>query len=176
MNNNTYQGNTYERQGMNDTLDNTLGRQQGTMGRQGMNISGEHPSTVNDIQQNIPSHHHTSGQYNANLSGINPNTAHDIGQEDTLSNISSTPSEYGSDDTSHRSPHLGHQQQQQQRPVADRDAFIQEKDTNQYLQNSMNPAERAKELAKEMKNGAVRTASGDEKLLRVGGKKEFNLQ
>lgn len=188
--------NMYERQGMHN---NTTGgnnfnsyERQDMSSNAGTNMNafetqattGEHPTTVDDIstQQNIPtSQHHTttaatSIPMGSNVSGIHPTDTHDISRgldrrDDNISNVSSTRSEYGSDDTSHRSPHVG----KQQRPVADRDAFIQPEDTQQYVQNNMNPAERAKELADEMKHNAKRSASNDEKILRIGGQKEFNL-
>lgn len=58
------------------------------------------------------------------------------------------------------------------RPVADRDAFIQEKDTQQYFQHNLNPLERAKELAAEMKSTREeRRKSFGEKFLKIGGGK-----
>lgn len=81
---------------------------------------------------------------------------------------SSTTSEYGSSSSSQQvsSPHSS------QRPVADRDAFIQDKDTQQYYQHNLNPLERAKELAAEMKSTREeRRKSFGEKFLKIGGGK-----
>lgn len=78
--------------------------------------------------------------------------------------ISSTRSEYGSSDD-HSSTHT-------QRPVADKDAFIQPGETQQHWQHKMTPADRAKELEAEMKETYK---SSEEKKLKIGGQKEFKL-
>ncbi|KAI8641656.1 hypothetical protein BD408DRAFT_417705 [Parasitella parasitica] len=97
-------------------------------------------------------------------------------QKDRSSAISSTPSEYGSDDTSNRSPHAG---QSNERPVADKDAFIQSDLGQQHWQSRISPAERAKELAAEMNQNVDRrrssTSSIGDKILKLGGKKEYKL-
>ncbi|KAL9543727.1 hypothetical protein MBANPS3_007975 [Mucor bainieri] len=149
--------------------------------------TGIHPSTTNDLDQSSGGVHpqsrvwmkkpeaagtHAGATATATAGGLD-----DLHQQqrDTSSAVSSTPSEYGSDDTSHRSPHAN--QSSSERPVADRDAFIQA-DQNQW-QSKMSPAERAKQLAAEMDQNidCRRTSTGSigDKILKIGGKKEYKL-
>jgi heme oxygenase len=59
-----------------------------------------------------------------------------------------------------------------QRPVADQEAFIQDSDTQQYFQHNLNPLDRAKELAAEMKSTREeRRKSMGEKFFKIGGGK-----
>ncbi|KAI8080295.1 uncharacterized protein B0P05DRAFT_540746 [Gilbertella persicaria] len=109
------------------------------------------------------------------LSGDHPTTAYDISpmksnDQFTSETMSSTRSEYGSDNSSRHS--------QANRPVADKEAFIQPNQSKQHWQSNMSPAERAKKLADEMdKSLEQRRASAGEgdKMLKIGGKKEYKL-
>ncbi|OAD01408.1 hypothetical protein MUCCIDRAFT_165291 [Mucor lusitanicus CBS 277.49] len=142
--------------------------------------TGIHPSTTNDLDQSsgMNAQSRDGGVWMKKPEAMAATTGlGDLNQQqrDANSAISSTPSEYGSDDTSHRSPHAN--QSSSERPVADRDAFIQA-DQNQW-QNKMSPAERAKQLAAEMdqKIDRRRTSTGSigDKILKIGGKKEYKL-
>ncbi|KAI9483132.1 MAG: hypothetical protein EXX96DRAFT_556989, partial [Benjaminiella poitrasii] len=133
-------------------------------------------TTNNDFnRQNIPSQQNAS---NTVFGGVNPltNQVEKI-DDNRTSTMSSTRSEYGSsDESSRRSPHAS---QSSQRPVADKDAFIQP-DSQRQWQSSISPAQRAKELASEMKQNIEERRrssvnSGDEKILRIGGNKEFRI-
>ncbi|KAI9261946.1 hypothetical protein EDC94DRAFT_500051, partial [Helicostylum pulchrum] len=89
--------------------------------------------------------------------------------------ISSTPSEYGSsdDNTSPRTSNA------KRAPLtADKNAFIQSNDTKKHWQNNMSPADRSKELAKEMDSiikDRRRSSDDQDKSLKIGEKKEFKL-
>ncbi|KAL7320385.1 hypothetical protein PS15m_000281 [Mucor circinelloides] len=144
--------------------------------------TGTHPTTANDLDQSsgMNTQSHQGGVWmkkpQTMATGLdNQQQQQQQQQRDTSSAVSSTPSEYGSDDTSHRSPHAN--QNSSERPVADRDAFIQA-DQNQW-QNKMSPAERAKQLAAEMDQTIDRrrtsTGSIGDKILKIGGKKEYKL-
>ncbi|KAK4517718.1 uncharacterized protein ATC70_001060 [Mucor velutinosus] len=148
--------------------------------------TGIHPNTTNDLDQSsgMNAQSRNGGVWmkkpEAMAAGTTATTTtaglDDLHQQrDTSSAVSSTPSEYGSDDTSHRSPHAN--QSSSERPVADRDAFIQA-DQSQW-QNKMSPAERAKQLAAEMNQNIDRrrtsTGSVGDKILKIGGKKEYKL-
>lgn len=146
--------------------------------------TGIHPSTTNDLDQSsgMNSQSRNGGVWIKKPEAMAAGATTGVDdlrqqqkQRDTSSAVSSTPSEYGSDDTSHRSPHAN--QSSSERPVADRDAFIQA-DQNQW-QNKMSPAERAKQLAAEMDQNIDRrrtsTGSIGDKILKIGGKKEYKL-
>lgn len=137
--------------------------------------TGIHPSTANDLNQSntMNQQPHNGGVWMKKPQEMSGATGE---QKDSISAVSSTPSEYGSENTSHRSPHAN---QSSERPVADRDAFIQSNEVNQQWQTKMSPAERAKQLAAEMdQNIDRRRSSGGsigEKILKIGGKKEYKL-
>ncbi|CAO0789628.1 unnamed protein product [Mucor circinelloides] len=140
--------------------------------------TGTHPTTANDLDQSsgMNTQSHQGGVWIKKPQAMGTGLDNQQQQQrDTISAVSSTPSEYGSDDTSHRSPHAN--QSSSERPVADRDAFIQA-DQNQW-QNKMSPAERAKQLAAEMDQNIDRrrtsTGSIGDKILKIGGKKEYKL-
>jgi hypothetical protein len=129
-------------------------------------------NNTQDIQRNTSNMTQTS---HTTTSGHNNNTRLRTKDPEIISAVSSTPSEYGSSDGSHRSPHaagsLG-------RPVADKNAFIQY-DTRRHWQNTMTPAERAKRLAEEMDRNLDerRRSSADDagKSLKIGGVKDIKL-
>ncbi|CEP08199.1 hypothetical protein [Parasitella parasitica] len=137
--------------------------------------SGTHPSTANDLDQQsaINQQPRNGGVW---MKKPQASAGSYVQEKDNSSAISSTPSEYGSDDTSHRSPHVS---QSSERPVADRDAFIQPDQVQQHWQTRMTPAERAKELAAEMNQNVDRRRSSSssfgDKILKLGGKKEYKL-
>lgn len=90
--------------------------------------------------------------------------------------VSSSTSEYGSSssDGSHQYPHYG----KLGRPVADKNAFIQSDSSSRHWQNTMTPAERAKQLAEEMDqalNERRRSSSDASKSLKIGGAKDIKL-
>ncbi|KAG2231418.1 hypothetical protein INT48_003656 [Thamnidium elegans] len=137
--------------------------------------TGIHPTTVEDTNRStnltqtsnpVPGHHNN----NTSISAKNH-----LNNKDGLSAISSTPSEYGSsdDNTSPRTSNT------KRAPLtADKNAFIQSNDTKKHWQNNMSPADRSKELAKEMDSiikDRRRSSDDHDKSLKIGEKKEFKL-
>jgi hypothetical protein len=122
--------------------------------------TGIHPTTIEDVNHQQVSHN----KYGGAVWMKKPETV--TNDKETMSAISSTRSEYGSSD--------GNSSTHSQRPVADKDAFIQSGDTRQHWQYNMTPAERAKQLAAEM-NETHRRSSAEEKKLKIGGQKELKL-
>ncbi|OBZ82279.1 hypothetical protein A0J61_09670 [Choanephora cucurbitarum] len=119
--------------------------------------TGNHPTTTDSLyEQSSLSHMEQPAQ-----TGNHPTTLNDVTQQSAT-----------------QGSHTAHHQRTE-RPVADKDAFIQPNETKQHLQSNISPAERAKQLASEMdKTFEERRKSADEgdKLLKIGDKKEFKLE
>jgi hypothetical protein len=119
--------------------------------------TGAHPTTIEDVN-------HQQASYN------NRDDTIQMKKPGTFTNdketISSTRSEYGSSD--------GNSSMHSERPVADKDAFIQPEETKQHWQHNMTPAQRAKQLEAEMKKSHT-GGSSEEKKLKIGEQKEFKL-
>ncbi|KAI8356653.1 hypothetical protein BD560DRAFT_406509 [Blakeslea trispora] len=135
--------------------------------------TGNHPTTTDSLyEQNSMSHLEQPAQ-----TGNHPTTLNDVTQQSSTHQ----PGVYMKkpEDAMHSSTQAEHGNTEKQRPVADQDAFIQPHQTKQHLQSNISPAERAKQLASEMdKTFEERRKSADEgdKLLKIGGKKEYKLE
>ncbi|KAI9365326.1 hypothetical protein BD770DRAFT_378289 [Pilaira anomala] len=138
--------------------------------------TGDHPTTVEDIHRSSGNNLTQTSNPTQGLRNNNTNLTHKNNLEDSkgsVSAISSTPSEYGSsDDNNSRTSHNN------RAPLtADKNAFVEPKDTKKHWQTKMSPSERAKELVKEMDDKIKHRGTTDEKekSLKIGESKEIKL-
>lgn len=147
-----------------------------TQHAQQQNLSGAHPATVDDLNRSgslTQTSNPVEGTHNNNANLMMKSPGNNTG----ISAVSSTRSEYGSDDNSSR-----RSSGSSPRPVADKNAFIKNGEVDKHWQNNMTPAERAKQLGEEMdrtlKERRKSNSSSDSqhnKTVKIGGKKELNL-
>ncbi|KAI8331608.1 hypothetical protein EDC96DRAFT_32421 [Choanephora cucurbitarum] len=142
--------------------------------------TGNHPTTTDSLyEQSSLNHMEQPAQ-----TGNHPTTTDSLYEQSSLNHMEQ-PAQTGNhpttlNDVTQQSATQGTAHQQRtERPVADKDAFIQPHETKQHLQSNISPAERAKQLASEMdKTFEERRKSADEgdKLLKIGDKKEIKLE
>lgn len=138
---------------------------------QQQNLSGAHPATVDDVNRTgslTQTSHPVEGASNNNANVMMKNPGNNTG----ASAVSSTPSEYGSDDSNSR-----RSSGSSPRPVADKNAFIKSNEVDKHWQNNMTPAERAKQLGEEMdqtlkeRRKSSSSSNSQEKTMKIAGKK-----